>query len=62
MINVAQYTELIIVVVLSVFVPSVIAQKFFRPVVAVDIEEEEALGAEDVSVIHHPPTPARHKA
>jgi hypothetical protein len=30
-------------------------------VVAVDIEEEEALGAEDVSVVHHPPTPARLK-
>jgi hypothetical protein len=43
LINVAQYTELIIVVVLSVFVPSVIAQKFFRPVVAVDIEGRKHL-------------------
>jgi Kef-type K+ transport system membrane component KefB len=54
-----QYTELITVVILSAFVPTVVAQKFFRPVVAVDVEEEEALGAEDVSVIHHrPPAPA----
>ena len=59
LINETQYTELIAVVILSAFVPTVVAQKFFRPVVAVDLEEEEALGAEDVSVIHYrPPTPA----
>jgi Kef-type K+ transport system membrane component KefB len=53
LINETQYTELITVVVLSAFVPTVIAQQFFRPVMGVDVEEEEALGAEDVSVIHH---------
>ena len=53
LISESQYTELITVVILSAFVPTVIAQKFLRPVVAIDAEEEEALGAEDVSVIHH---------
>jgi Kef-type K+ transport system membrane component KefB len=46
-----QYTELITVVILSAFVPTLIAQQLFRPVI-VDPEEEEALGAEDVSIIH----------
>jgi Kef-type K+ transport system membrane component KefB len=55
LIDETQYTELITVVILSAFVPTVIAQKFFRPVAAVDVEEEEALGAEDVSVIRHRP-------
>ncbi|HKH88403.1 MAG TPA: cation:proton antiporter, partial [Acidimicrobiales bacterium] len=50
-----QYTELVTVVILSAFIPTVIAQRFFRPVVAVDLAEEEALGAEDVSIIHHRP-------
>ena len=47
-----QYTELVTVVILSAFIPTLIAQLFFRPTMAVDVEEEEALGAEDVSVIH----------
>jgi hypothetical protein len=38
-------------VILSAFVPTLIAQLAFKPRV-VDLEEEEALGAEDVSVIH----------
>jgi Kef-type K+ transport system membrane component KefB len=41
-----QYTELVTVVVLSAFVPTIIAQQLFQPRV-VDTEEEEALGAED---------------
>jgi Kef-type K+ transport system membrane component KefB len=45
-----QYTELVTVVILSAFVPTLIAQQFFRPAV-IDEEEEEALGAEDVSPI-----------
>jgi Kef-type K+ transport system membrane component KefB len=45
-----QYTELVTVVILSAFVPTVIAQQFFRPKV-VDKEEEEALGAEDMAPI-----------
>jgi hypothetical protein len=43
---------LVTVVILSAFVPTLIAQQFFRPNV-VDVEEEEALGAEDISLIHH---------
>jgi Kef-type K+ transport system membrane component KefB len=46
-----QYTELVTVVVLSAFVPTIIAQQLFQPRV-VDAEEEEALGAEDASTIH----------
>jgi Kef-type K+ transport system membrane component KefB len=57
LINEDQYSELITVVILSAFVPTVIAQRLFRPVLTADVEEEEeALGAEDVSVIHHRPT------
>ena len=48
-----QYTELVTVVILSAFVPTLIAQQLFQPEI-VDVEEEEALGAEDVSMIHHP--------
>jgi Kef-type K+ transport system membrane component KefB len=50
-----QYTELVTVVILSAFVPTIIAQQFFRPKV-VDVEEEEALGAEDISLIHRRPS------
>jgi Kef-type K+ transport system membrane component KefB len=52
-INRSQYNELVTVVILSAFVPTIIAQQLFQPS-AIDTEEEEALGAEDVSVIHHP--------
>jgi len=45
-----QYTELVTVVILSAFVPTLIAQQFFQPKV-VDVEEEEALGAEDASLV-----------
>jgi len=47
-----QYTELVTVVILSAFVPTLIAQQLFRPTV-LDTEEEEALGEEDLSIIHH---------
>jgi Kef-type K+ transport system membrane component KefB len=46
----AQYSELVTVVILSAFMPTLIAQQLFHPVV-VDQDEEEALGAEDVSTI-----------
>jgi Kef-type K+ transport system membrane component KefB len=46
-----QYTELVTVVILSAFVPTLIAQQLFQPDI-VDSEEEEALGAEDLSMIH----------
>jgi Kef-type K+ transport system membrane component KefB len=48
----SQYTELVTVVILSAFVPTLIAQQLFRPTV-LDTEEEEALGEEDLSIIHH---------
>src|ERR1700730_1590654 len=51
LINQTQYTELVTVVILSAFVPTLIAQQFFRPAV-LDSEEEEALGEEDLSIIH----------
>jgi Kef-type K+ transport system membrane component KefB len=47
-----QYTELVTVVILSAFVPTLVAQQLFQPKV-LDTEEEEALGEEDLSVIHH---------
>ena len=59
LINRTQYTELVTVVVLSAFVPTIIAQQLFQPKI-IDAEEEEALGAEDLSVIHRrsqQPTP-----
>jgi Kef-type K+ transport system membrane component KefB len=49
-----QYTELVTVVLLSAFVPTLIAQQLFQPKV-VDETEEEALGAEDISVVHRRP-------
>jgi len=38
-------------------VPTLIAQQLFQPTV-LDTEEEEALGEEDLSVIHHRNRPA----
>ena len=52
LIDKTQYTELVTVVILSAFVPTLIAQQLFRPTV-IDAEEEEALGEEDLSIIHH---------
>jgi hypothetical protein len=54
------YTELVTVVILSAFVPTLIAQQFLRPPVVdqeiVDRNEEEVLGAEDVSVVRRRPS------
>jgi Kef-type K+ transport system membrane component KefB len=47
----AQYSILVTVVILSAFVPTLVAQRLFQPE-GVDVEEEEALGAEDVAIIH----------
>jgi Kef-type K+ transport system membrane component KefB len=47
----AQYSELVTVVILSAFVPTLVAQRLFQPSV-VDLEEEEALGAEDAGMLH----------
>src|SRR5215469_11039396 len=59
LINKAQYTELVTVVILSAFVPTLIAQQLFRPTV-LDSEEEEALGEEDLSIIHRRPRGQSH--
>jgi Kef-type K+ transport system membrane component KefB len=52
LINESQYTELVTVVILSAFVPTLIAQQFFRPSLEVASEKVEALGEEDVSLRH----------
>jgi Kef-type K+ transport system membrane component KefB len=46
-----QYSELLTVVILSAVVPTLIAQRLFQPQ-QVDADEEEALGAEDASIVH----------
>jgi Kef-type K+ transport system membrane component KefB len=51
LIDKTQYTELVTVVILSAFLPTVIAQQLFRPAV-LDRDSEEALGEEDLSIIH----------
>jgi Kef-type K+ transport system membrane component KefB len=66
LIDKTQYTELITVVILSAFVPTIIAQLFFQPAIAdvtgQAVAQQEALGEEDISVIrgrsaipHHRP-------
>jgi Kef-type K+ transport system membrane component KefB len=60
LINRAQYTELVTVVILSAFIPTLVAQRFFQPKVVVGsevAEEEEALAEEDVSIVHRRPRP-----
>ena len=64
LISQAQYSELVTVVILSAFVPTLIAQQFFTPdVEALPEALEEALDAEDVLPPHvrrhpHPPEQA----
>ena len=59
LIDKTQYTELVTVVILSAFVPTLIAQQLFRPTV-LDTEEEEALGEEDLSIIYHGSSTGQH--
>jgi Kef-type K+ transport system membrane component KefB len=54
----AQYTELVTVVILSAFVPTLIAQQLFQPTV-IDTEEEEALAGEDLSILNRDRPPPR---
>jgi Kef-type K+ transport system membrane component KefB len=54
LINVNQYTELVTVVLLSAFVPTLIAQQLFQPKIAIPSEKQEALAEEDISL------PRRH--
>jgi Kef-type K+ transport system membrane component KefB len=50
LINESQYTELVTVVILSAFLPTLIAQQFFRPQVAFAANDADALGEEDISL------------
>jgi Kef-type K+ transport system membrane component KefB len=47
----AQYSQLLTVVILSAIVPTLIAQRLFQPRL-IDVDEEDALGAEDASIAH----------
>lgn len=49
LIDAAQYSQLVTVVILSAFVPTLIAQQLFQPG-DVDEDEEDALGAEDAAL------------
>jgi Kef-type K+ transport system membrane component KefB len=49
LINESQYTELVTVIILSAFVPTLIAQQFFRPSVEFSPEKIDALGEEDIA-------------
>jgi Kef-type K+ transport system membrane component KefB len=51
LIDQGQYSVLLTVVILSAVLPTLVAQRLFRPR-TVDVEEEEALGAEDASIVH----------
>jgi Kef-type K+ transport system membrane component KefB len=58
LISQTQYSELVSVVILSALVPTLIAQRLFQPEI-IDVEEEEALGAEDVAMVHRRRHPRR---
>lgn len=47
----AQYSQLLSVVILSAVLPTLLAQHLFQPKI-VDVDEEDALGAEDASIVH----------
>jgi Kef-type K+ transport system membrane component KefB len=61
LIDKTQYTELVTVVILSAFVPTIIAQQLFQPE-GIDSTEQEALGEEDVSIIRRESASPRHLA
>lgn len=48
LIDQAQYSELVTVVILSAFVPTLIAQQFFEPELPIEEQLEQALEAEDL--------------
>ena len=50
LIDKTQYTELVTVVLLSALVPTLVAQQLFRPALATERDELEALGEEDLSL------------
>jgi Kef-type K+ transport system membrane component KefB len=47
----AQYSQLLTVVIFSAVLPTVVAQRLFHPRL-IDVDEEDALGAEDASIVH----------
>ncbi|MGH7764069.1 MAG: cation:proton antiporter [Candidatus Dormibacteraceae bacterium] len=47
----AQYSQLLAVVIISAVVPTLVAQRLFQPRI-VDPDEQDALGAEDASIVH----------
>jgi len=50
-----QYSVLVSVVILSAFVPTLIAQQWFEPdLEGLDEEVEETAGEEDLATLHHP--------
>jgi len=49
-----QYSVLLTVVIASAVLPTLVAQRLYLPK-TVDAEEEEALGAEDASIVHRRP-------
>lgn len=50
-----QYSVLVTVVILSAFVPTLIAQQWFEPALeGLDEEVEETAGEEDLTTLHHP--------
>lgn len=51
LIDQSQYSVLLTVVILSAVLPTLLAQRLYHPD-TVDVEEEEALGAEDASIVH----------
>jgi Kef-type K+ transport system membrane component KefB len=58
-----QYSILATVVILSAFVPTLIAQRWFEPdLEALDDELEEAAGEEDLATLHHPHHRSREQA
>ncbi|MGN6794593.1 MAG: cation:proton antiporter [Streptosporangiaceae bacterium] len=61
LIDKTQYTELVTVVVLSAFVPTIIAQQLFQPEV-IAVAQQEALGEEDLSIIRRRSASPRHPA
>jgi Kef-type K+ transport system membrane component KefB len=61
LIDKTQYTELVTVVILSAFVPTVIAQQLFQSRV-VDAPEQEALGEEDLAIIRRQNASPHHRS
>ena len=47
-----QYTALVTVVILSAFVPTLVAQQLFQPRVPLSDATQEALAEEDLSIVH----------